>query len=410
MPDGGRSLEKGIGQGNKFSWKDKLTRFLPARFKTTSSNVTQAIPGSEQVIPTPIPVIQELPAVSSHIGDEKELDTTNRKHDALDQVEVASPKVEVLPPRRTGINQMILRELGKRKLTLPEIENRGVQAIIRTNEAVGSGFFEAVQAKNPDGYLIGVGAGNVFTMLHCFQEGVIPRGIVLSDIDPAVIAVGKLFVKGLRETESAEQLQNGFFKMPEDQFQSSVQQLISEETDAQLKAGWEKMNQKTWHDVWVQLGERESITWKQTRSYQYEGQNIDVRGAISDKFTTLKQLAMEDNIAVTYADFTDYEFIEAVTDLPNFDKASNIIYFSNIVDHITRRGTDLEQLKFIKRLGFYKHMSKAKTYYIDTLGQGLNYFLRARESLADFSEEDFAYRGMQPRENKPDGLLFADVV
>lgn len=55
-----------------------------------------------------------------------------------------------------------------------------------------------------------------------------------------------------------------------------------------------------------------------------------------NKFDVLKEMARSDNIAVIYSDFTNPDLITSIRDLPGFQGSRNIIYMSNIADHIAR--------------------------------------------------------------------------
>src|SRR3989344_5104409 len=305
----------------------------------------------------------------------------------------------------SGILKGKIKENGD--INPPEFKNAGVAACIGTNEAAGRGFFEAVQGKNPDGYIVGVGAGNVFTMLHAFQDSVTPKGMILADIDPKMVAVGKLLVDKLCTSDSAADFRKKFFGISENDFLSEMHKVIEGENNVVLKERLSVFPEETWKKIWkgIQRDADPPIKWDEIRSYQYEGQNIDVVGALLDKFQVLKKLADSGNIAVEYADFTNPKFINAVRQLPAFQESTNIIYFSNISDHITNRGTKLENTECLNNLEDYEHSVKPAI-YIDTLGQGLNYYLRARASMPDFNYTDFNYRGIVSRSQKPDGLLF----
>lgn len=311
--------------------------------------------------------------------------------------------------RSLNISHTLQEGLTRLEMDVPEIETRGVPAIIGTNETVGRSFFEAIQAKHPDGYLVGVGSGSAYSMLHVFEDGVTPKGMILVDIDPKVVAIGRLLIQNLNDSNTAADFRRNFFGMPEEVFNQQLQKMIVAERNLALRRRWEATNADTWHKVWTDLSKREALEWEDIRAYEYEGQNIDVVGAILAKFDILKQLANEDNVTTVYADFTSPEFIEAVRSLPGFDSVTNVIYFSNVVDHITQRGTQMRNVTVMNLLKAYENPAH-QAIYIDTLGQGLNYFLRARNSLAEFTEDDFRYRGIQPRSQKPEGLLFTDNV
>lgn len=311
--------------------------------------------------------------------------------------------------RITGIATFFNQELKQKGLHIPDIKAKGVTAIIGTNEAVGQGFFEAVQARNPDGYIVGVGAGNVFTMLHCFREGSLPKGIILADLDPAAVLVGKLLIRQLKASSTVDEFNSNFFNISAFDFGTVTRSILDEESDLALQKAWREFPAEKWSKIWQELGKREPLEWKAIRSYKYEGQNIDVVGATLDRFSTLKQLAEEDNIVIVYADFTDPNFITTVRNLPDFNDSTNIIYLSNIADHITYRGTQLANIRVFENLKAYQASSKPPI-FIDTLGQKLNYFLRARHTVPKFDREDFMYMAHQPRSRKPEGLLFADIT
>lgn len=292
----------------------------------------------------------------------------------------------------------------------------GVAAAVGTNEAVGSGFFEAVQAKNPDGYLVGVGAGNVFTMLHCFQEGVTPKGIVLADIDPRVVLLGKMIVKKLQDSHSVDDFNNSFFYSSPEMLIDEAKKLIQAEEDPVLKERLTAVPDDRWKPILSLRGDVENadngFTWKDDiRTYAHEGYPIDAVGAFREKFDTLKQLADNNSIAVSYADFTNPDFVIAVASLAEFKTSTNIIYLSNIVDHVTNRGTDLGNLAKMSTLRGYEPGTftfSPQPVFIDTLGQRLNYFLRARRKIPEYEPSDFNYLGDQRGSRKPEGLLFAD--
>lgn len=333
--------------------------------------------------------------------------------------EAFSPKIKIpdqkepipkIPDRPHGSGSKLSELLIQSNVEGTSSNEGGVLAIIGTNETVGSGFFEAVQDKKPDGYVVGVGDGNVFTMLHCFPDNVVPKGIVTADIDPRSVASGKLLINKIKQSNSAEQLNAAFFNISDNDFNTAFQEIIEVEENPSLKEVWQKLGEKERDQILKGIRKKEYFSWHFNRLYETEGQNIDVMGAILDKFAILKQLAEEDNISISWADFTDPKFISAVNQLPDFDNSTNIIYSSNIVDHITQRGTQTENARVFEHLRVYEQGAQ-KPIFIDTLGVKLNYFLRARSTLPTFSQEDFPYDlSMQPRSRKPEDLLFADAA
>ena len=271
-----------------------------------------------------------------------------------------------------------------------------VSATIGTNEKVVDGFLEAVQAKLSDGYIVGVGAGNIFSLLHCFPEGELPKGIVSTDIDPRVVAVGKLFTNALKESETSEDLIRTFFTLSDDQFQERMKGVIDTEENSVLRQRLQEVSQKEWEDISRSIREKDAqqavkfgTRWQEDPFRDGIGlfSNVDVVTAMLEKFSQLKTLAMEGNIAIVYADFTNPTFIAAIQKLPEFQSSKNIIYFSNIADHITRRGRNFENIFAMETLRAYEEDS-VPPIFIDTLGS-LAYRLRARNSLPRYRAEEF---------------------
>ncbi len=349
-----------------FNIKSELSKLIPARFKRPialiqSASVTEQEKmdslGTNSVTDETNAQVMESVVTTSASSNPDFVSTplveTEPTELTLEPTlsNIASIDKEVKTPKKTGIANLLQSKLKEPDMTIPEIKTRGVSAIIGTNETVGFEFFESVQAENPDGYIVGVGAGDVFSMIHCFPDGIVPKAFISADIDPKAVAVGKLLTKNLKATNSAETLNKEFFGMPETKFQSDIVELINEEEDSRLKDALQKVTPDIWQRVWTELGKREAISWNQNRSYDYyEGQNIDVVGAILDKFLVLKQLADEDNMAFVYGDFTNTGFVREVTSLPDFEESTNLIYFSNIADHITQRGYSLKNIKNLELL------------------------------------------------------------
>ncbi len=383
---------------------------LPGKFLRRDPSIEVSTPDSPEEHDNEQPIITKPIPLDGITIPQDVIEVVEEVADNPQQAEDGSDVDEEIPvtARDRGIGIKIQQDLANSAMQIPEIETMGVTAVIGTNETVGEGFFEAVQSKHPNGYLVGVGSGNAYSMIHVFENGVIPRGVVLADIDPKAVAMGRLLIQNLKESGTAADFQINFFGIPEEAFNHQLQKMIADEPNMALRRRWESVDVETWHRVWEELSKkRELVEWQDIRDYKHEGENIDVVGAILDRFDILKQLADEDNIVMAYADFTYPDFIEAVKRLPGFDSSTNVIYLSNIIDHITKRGFRIENARDMNFLKAYENPEHPAV-FIDTLGQGLNYFLRARNSLAEFTPDDFRNRGRQPRSQKPEGLLFPD--
>ena len=73
-------------------------------------------------------------------------------------------------------------------------DTHALSAILQTNERADEQTFSAVRESNqsPNGYIIGVGVGNIFTMLELFADPVQTKGIVAVEADPSVVLYGRI--------------------------------------------------------------------------------------------------------------------------------------------------------------------------------------------------------------------------
>ncbi|TSC87519.1 MAG: hypothetical protein G01um10147_497 [Microgenomates group bacterium Gr01-1014_7] len=244
--------------------------------------------------------------------------------------------------RQTGIGETFVAKLKQSgaMIETPDFEKVGVEAIGGTNETGDPNLFEKVrnQPQAPNGYLIGVGAANVFSMLEAFPEGVEPRAIILFDIDPEVVAAGERMIQAFRTTLA----------------------------DPSIK---------------LDYGERIFDP-----SYPAYYQN-----ALKKYASLLHKLAAEGNLVIARAEFNNPDFIHHIAQLPDFQNLNNVIYLSNIADHSLRREEDKNPL-FIPNLDILNILqldTPHRNYYIDTLQHGLAYRLRISTYPPRFSARDF---------------------
>ncbi|MEK7517370.1 MAG: hypothetical protein AAB583_02380 [Patescibacteria group bacterium] len=303
-----------------------------------------------------------------------------------------------------GILDEKLRE-KESSITPPESKARGVLALLDTNEKVPVGFFETIQEKNPDGYIVGVGVGNVFSLLNCFQERNPPRGMVLVDIDPRVVTIGKILVDSLKQAETPSDFVNDFFGLPKDKLEARIRETISKEKNVVLRQRLEKIPSQEWERT-IKAVQGWSFLTPDFKSGVQEKESYDGAMTMINKFDVFREMARSNNIAVICSDFTNLDLIVSIQDLPGFRESRNIIYMSNIVDHIARP----QGVKFIdvwnkmESLVAYGRESH-KSIFIDTL-QNLNYFLRVGYTMPMYEEEDVEFRDVKDRSNAPEGLIF----
>lgn len=227
--------------------------------------------------------------------------------------------------RKENIATNFLSRLEEKGLVIqtPEFQKVGEPAYATTNESGNPALFEKVKnlPNAPNGYLIGIGAANVFSMLESFPEGVTPKAIILFDIDPTVIAYGQRLIQAFKDTPA---------------------------------------------DPSIKLDSGDTIF--HTR-YKVSHEN-----AIKKYGPMLHQLAKEGNLIIARTDFTRPELMDEIAKLPDFQNSNNIIYLSNIADHIYRRNPNsTPDFSFLQKL---KLIDSNRNFYIDTLQNSLNYQLR----------------------------------
>lgn len=397
------------------------------------AQITKPVISGESVKATPRSRISRFSQWLRNFGKREEppknfqLESTETVEQQTNLISEEPPSaVEQIPPEKlaseeqqkvvvANIANILTDNLNKKSdIVPPQVENRGVAALGGTNETVSKGFFEAVQAKDPDGYIVGVGAGNVFTLVNCFPDDTLPKGIILADIDPAVVAVGKLMIKKLRESETFEEFDRQVHGLPEEEFIREIKQIMGEEENSILAKRLDSLSKEDWIRAWRYIAKNKDDAslykyWNPEKydGTQFQGTPINTIGAMREKFSTLKQLVEAGNITITYADFTNPTFIAAVKNLPEFSDSTNIIYISNIIDHITSRGRQFENVEVMEVLKGYENPVRPPV-FIDTL-QSLNYFLRVRNALPVYTHEDLVMP-MPKSGVKPDGLIFANTV
>lgn len=243
-----------------------------------------------------------------------------------------------------GIGEQLVARLEERGIIIKteEFERVGVAASEGTNETGSPLLFEKVRnhEQAPNGYLIGVGFGNVFSMLEAFPQGSKPRAILLFDVDPNVVAYGKRFIEEWKNTPDSP---------PEE----------SNPPDSVFRERWVS----------------------------------DYKVALKKYGPLLQQLAKDGNLVIEQADFTDSRLIEELTQLPDLKDSNNLVYLSNIADHLYRRFWSPANPDYVPNFSVFNRLNPDpphKNYFIDTLSIGqLDYELRARTQPPNFEKSHF---------------------
>lgn len=290
-------------------------------------------------------------------------------------------KGEFVGPKSGIAKQLYSALQGREQEIAPSFTVERVGAAFNTNEYAVPGFFDAIQTKRPDGYVIGVGAGNIFTMLYGFGN-VDPVALIMVDTDPKVVMAGKFLIHSLIQSQNADDFVARTFTLPEDEFIKQMQDLVAHEENRVLKERLGQMNESHWSEVYNVIKSGYEVFTSNLRMRDI----CDAPKAIVYNYLKLQALASNGNIAAVYADFTNPVLIDAVRSLPDFIRARNIIYCSNIVDQITNLGLKPDKVQQMEGLRKYEETAKSPI-FVDSL-QHQSYWLRAREVLPSYTGED----------------------
>lgn len=120
------------------------------------------------------------------------------------------------------------------------------------------------------------------------------------------------------------------------------------------------------------------------------GKRISVFAAIRDRWITLQQLAKDGNLGFGLADITDPHVVKILQTLPEFAQLTSIVYLSNIIDHITHRGTEFGvHLKNLHAINSLIPLVSDNTYFVDTTQMSLGQWLRINNRLPVYTRRDF---------------------
>ncbi len=307
----------------------------------------------------------------------------------------------------------LLRNLQGSSRYRARFEERGVPAILATNEGASQGFPDGVrQLYRPYGYIYGSGCGNIITMVEAFPSS--PKGLIMVDIDPAVVYFGKMLVNSLKRNSTRERFARGFLYPNRGHFLTLEEEVLDLETDPTLKAHFKDHRGRLEH--WFSFATlHESVLPEPDFDKEYRvkafvedsltkdpyGRRIDTTTILARNYDTLHQLASNGNIAVIHADMFDPELLRHVAELPTFGQSNNVVYVSNVPDHIVRAvylgesqwyNRPDEFLEMINnqmgRLRVLDPQSPHRNVFIDTTQKSLNYQLRAQPTSPQYTRTD----------------------
>ena len=235
----------------------------------------------------------------------------------------------------------------------PVLDYYGTPGILGTNEQSDGALFRTVRESTeaPDGYIIGPTVGNIFTMLEFFPDGVTPKGIAIVDINPLVILFGRIFREMLAVHESYDSFEQSIKSLDEVLKYRDI--VLANEKDPYVQ---ERLRAVPIEDIKEHVIENRYYSYMVTDdpfSSQYTQSihaRVEVGSVMKRNFSRLRQLAVENNIAVVLGDFLNPDLHKAINDLPGITESRNIIYTSNVVDIITERSQKMSRTSLMDGL------------------------------------------------------------
>lgn len=248
--------------------------------------------------------------------------------------EVKKVNIEKPKPGCSDFLKVVLSEVDVSPLLFLDLP--GWPAILRVGEMADPDFFERVKEQHPDGYIIGVGAGVIFSMLEGFDDDTQPKGIVIVDVNPGVIAFAEVLIDELRTSQSQEDFERRFFHQSKDEYQEK------------FKAKVAGRKSRRFHDQIQICKDLENFrnspseVWNEQR-YVLRPDMIPIPKQLVQNFAVLKRLADNNNITAIYADITNPQLVQAIRSLPDFSSLANIIYLSNAADNSELSSQDFQK-------------------------------------------------------------------
>jgi hypothetical protein len=238
---------------------------------------------------------------------------------------------------------MSLRDFFAHRRPAPEGEFRliGAPALLSTNERVPEGFFEHLAAAHrPDGYVVGPGCGNALACLQAFPGT--PRGLVLMDVDPAVVAAGRMLLETMAEQPDLESFIRAFVlggRQPLEDLETrmleaspTAEREILERHRERLWQALEALTKGFRHEPEAAAGLAEE--WR--RAY-VPGTVVPLRSVLAREYGRFHELAARGDAVMLLASLGDPSLLRALTELPGFGETTHVLYLSNVADHFARR-------------------------------------------------------------------------
>lgn len=238
--------------------------------------------------------------------------------------------------KQKGAVSFLEKSLALKEGNLPpeiSFDWKNVPGTFNTNETVpDENFFKLIREVDPRGSIVAVGFGNAFSLFECFREDVTPKSVILADIDSRIVATGKTMIQFFEKCNTFADFEKFFLKMSQADFFNNLQKVIKAQSP-EFRRRLEQISEDNWEIIRQDFAN--SALSKDNELIK--GKRLQPIVAVRRNYEKLHNLAKTGNIGIFYTDFLSTDFIEAVRKLPDFRQSRNIIYASNIIDHITNR-------------------------------------------------------------------------
>ncbi len=259
-------------------------------------------------------------------------------------------------------------------------ENLGVLAIYGTNE---SWFTEQPTEKLHGGMIVGIGAGNIFSMIELYDKNDMPNAILSCDTEPEVVLAGRLLVQGLLDSDTETDMCD---KMRDKQkVLEYYNRVLNEEKNQNIRDFFEKKKDKTFSELEKHLND----SWEKS-PFDYVT-DINLPKIFRTNFNYFKDLAHAGNFGFILTDINNSQFIDYSKEKQIQLGGDTLIYLTNAIDHITDRGYNLIQDPNIIQNPWakIKELKNESSYFVDTLQHSLKYHLRFGKNIPSYTFEDF---------------------
>lgn len=224
-----------------------------------------------------------------------------------------------------------------------EFRTIGAPALLVTNESTPAGFHDRIrETAAPDGWIYGPGCGNVLSLVEAFAAT--PRGMVLVDVDPAVVLAGRMLVAALRRYPDAASFTSSFFCGGREPLAALEEEVLEREPSVLLRVAMNGQRERLWRTLAtltegfsLQPGDAERLLAQWASHYPPAGHLVPVRTFLARNYGRLREMALRGDIAVLCSSLFHPALLAAVAELPGWRGGRNVIYLSNVADHVLRR-------------------------------------------------------------------------